>query len=51
MSPVSAFHTKAASESRAAVEKAKGERDLADEFLTHLDELLSEGFNEVTDVL
>jgi hypothetical protein len=50
MSAISSFHTKAKAESQAKTESAKGERERADRFLSQLDEILSEGFNEVTEV-
>ena len=50
MSAISSFHTKAKSESQAKTMAAKTEAERADRFLSDLDQLLSEGFNEVSDV-
>lgn len=50
MSTIPRFHTKAVEETQARQENAKGERDRANRFLSELDQLLSEGFAEVTDI-
>lgn len=41
------FHAKAVNETQARTQAAKGERDRADEFLSSLDELLSESLDLV----
>jgi hypothetical protein len=46
---ISSFHTKAVAEAQAKTERAKTERERASRFLRQLDDVLSEGFNEVVE--
>jgi len=48
--PISSFHTKAVADAQAKTERAKTERERASRFLRQLDDVLSEGFNEVAEV-
>jgi hypothetical protein len=47
MNAISSFHTKAKAQSLANAASASDRREQAGHFLSELDELLSEGFNEV----